>query len=326
VTLIEDGPTIVRTGVTAIVPHRTEFWEWNTFAGFHSFNGFGEMCGAIWVAESGLLTSPIVLTSTYSIGVARDALLAYPELCGHPERLHEPVVGETNDGVLNDGVGGPITARHVIDSINKASTGPVPEGNVGGGTGMICHDFKGGTGTASRVVSAAGAQFTVGVLVQANYGKRADLRVDGLPLGRTIGYDEVPAPPPLGQAGGGSIVIVIATDAPLIPVQCQRLARRAVVGLGRVGGFGANGSGDLIMALSTGNSPDPRADRMIEGLRMVPQHQMDEIFVGVIEATEEAILNALTAAETMTGKGGATAHALPLDRVVEIAERAKVAS
>ena len=322
-TLIEDGPAVLRTGVTAIVPGSGAFWGWNVFAGFHSFNGFGEMCGAIWVTESGLLTSPVVLTSTYSIGVARDALLAYPELRGHPERFHEPVVGETNDGVLNDGVGGPIEARHVMSAIDGASAGPVPEGNVGGGTGMICHEFKGGTGTASRLVHAAGGQFTVGVLVQANYGMRADLRVDGVPVGRAIGYGDVPAPPPLGRPAGGSIVIVIATDAPLLPVQCQRLARRAVVGLGRAGGIGANGSGDLIMALSTGNSPEPRAERIIEGLRMVPHHEMDEIFLGVIEATEEAILNALTAAETMTGRDGATAHALPLDRVVEIVERAR---
>jgi D-aminopeptidase len=320
VTLIQDRPAVVRTGVTAIVPFEGEMWERHGFAGFHSFNGFGEMGGAHWVAESGLLTSPIVLTATYSMGVARDALLAYPELAGHPQRIHQPIVGETNDGVLSDGVAGHITAGHVIAALAGATGGPVPEGNVGGGTGMICHEFKGGTGTASRAVRAAGGGFTVGVLVQANYGKRADLRLDGIAVGRAIGHAEVPPPPRLGRPGG-SIVIVVATDAPLLAVQCQRLARRAVLGLGRVGGMGANQSGDLIMAFSTGNALDPDADSVHRAIAMVPHHHLDEIFAGAVEATEEAILNALTAAQTMRGRNGAVAHALPLGRLVAVAGR-----
>jgi D-aminopeptidase len=318
VTLVEDRPYIVRTGVTAIVPcDGEEMWTWNLFAGFHRFNGFGEMCGALWVEESGLLTSPILLTSTYSIGVARDALLAYPETQGHPERYHEPVVGETNDGVLNDGLHGPIRAEHVIEALRGARDGPVVEGNVGGGTGMICHQFKGGVGTASRVVVDGSEPCIVGALVQANHGRRSDLRIDGVPVGRTIGVDRVPAPPPLGGSNSGSIIIVLATDAPLLPVQCKRLARRAVIGLGRAGGLGENGSGDLILAFSTGNRPDARAERVIDGLRMVPQHHMDPLFAAAAEAVEEAILNALLAAETMTGRNGATAYALPVELLHE---------
>jgi D-aminopeptidase len=316
VTIIADEPAVVRTGVTAVVPVARPFWEWNLFAGVHVFNGFGEMCGAAWIAESGLLTSPVVLTSTYSIGVARDALLVLPEASGHPERFHEPVVAETNDGVLNDGASRPIAERHVLEALARAAPGPVAEGNVGGGTGMICHQFKGGIGTASRLVHTSSRDFVVGALVQANHGRRADLRLDGHPLGRAIGEAEVPLPPVLGAGtAGGSVVIVLATDAPLLPVQCQRLARRAVVGLARAGGLGENGSGDLVLAFSTGNRPHPRADDLVTGLSMVPNHRLDPLFAGAAEATEEAILNALTAAETMTGKNGATAHALPLERL-----------
>jgi D-aminopeptidase len=238
-------------------------------------------------------------------------------------RLHWslPVVGETYDGVMNDINGFHVTAAHVDAAFDRAAGGPVDEGCVGGGTGMLCHEFKGGIGTASRIVPTAAGPFTVGVLVQANYGRRSELRIDGVPVGREIPYSEVP-PPIRRDADDGSIIIVVATDAPLLPHQCRRLAQRAALGLARVGSVAGDGSGDLFLAFSTGNRDVERHDG-VEPLPVLafPNSQISQLFAGVVEATEEAIVNALCMATTMTGIDDRVAHALPLDRLVEIMGR-----
>jgi D-aminopeptidase len=317
-TLTYDTPTVVRTGVTAIWPRGPEVWTDAVFAGIHSFNGNGEMTGWAWIAEQGLLASPICITNTYSVGVVRDAIcaLAVREKVPMPWLL--PVVAETYDGWLSDASSFPVTTEHSIAALDAAASGSIAEGNVGGGTGMICHEFKGGTGTASRAVETAGETFTVGALVQANYGVRELLRVDGVPIGREIGTDIVTSPRKATR-DGGSIIVILGTDAPLLPIQCQRLARRATTGLAWVGGIGFNGSGDIFLAFATGNHihhGDP-----VSQLRMLSPDNMDPLFQAAAEVTEEAILNALTAAETMTGFAGHTAHALPLDRLVDAMQR-----
>ncbi|HEY7576217.1 MAG TPA: P1 family peptidase [Acetobacteraceae bacterium] len=317
-TLMRDEPSVARTGVTAVWPRGAELWTDAVFAGIHSFNGNGEMTGWAWIAEQGLLASPICITNTHSVGVVRDAIcaLAAREKVTAPWLL--PVVAETYDGWLSDAASFPITAEHAIAALDVAASGPIAEGNVGGGTGMICHEFKGGTGTASRVVPAGGESFAVGALVQANYGARDLLRVDGVPVGREIGVDVVPSHRDVPR-DAGSIIVILATDAPLLPIQCQRLARRATTGLAWVGGIGANGSGDIFLAFATGNHV--RHDESVNALRMLSPDAMNPLFHAAAEATEEAILNALTAAETMTGYAGHTAHALPLDHLVEVMRR-----
>jgi D-aminopeptidase len=256
------------------------------------------------VRESGLLTTPIGITNTFSVGVVRDALVT-TGIGAEDWRL--PVVGETWDGILNDIRGMHVRAEHAAEAFAEASAGPVPEGNVGGGTGMICHGFKGGTGTSSRVTEEDG--YTVGVLVQANHGRRARLTVDGVPVGRTITPERVALPPTPRAVRGGSIIVVVATDAPLLPGQCDRLAQRAALGIGRTGGAGENSSGDLVLAFATGNRGLVGEERTTE-IRLLRNESIDPLFYATIEATEEAIVNALLAAETTTGKGGATAHAL----------------
>jgi D-aminopeptidase len=320
-TLIYDEPRLARTGVTVIIP-RPDIWENNAFAGFHSFNGTGEMTGIHWLKESGLLCGPVAITNTHQVGLVRDALIAYAVENGHSRDSALPVVAETYDGWLNDLNGWHLTKAHVFQAFAGASDGPVAEGNVGGGTGMICHDFKGGIGTASRIVESKSGRYTVGVLVQANHGDRHLLRVDGVPVGREISPERVPLPwaePP--QAG--SIIVVIATDAPLLPVQCKRLAQRATVGVSRVGSVGHNGSGDLFLAFATGNPFPAHADSPLT-VQMLPHHHLNPIFEGVAEAVEEAVLNAITAAETMTGFKGHTAHALPLDELQRVMAKYKV--
>ncbi len=317
-TLIRDTPSVVRTGVTAIWPRGPELWTDAVFAGTHSFNGNGEMTGWAWIAEQGLLASPVCITNTHSVGVVRDAICAYAvrEKVVMPWLL--PVVAETYDGWLSDAASFPITADHAIAALDGAASGPVAEGNVGGGTGMICHEFKGGTGTASRVVQTAGESFTVGALVQANYGARELLRVDGVPVGRAIGIDIVPSHRDAPR-DAGSIIVVLATDAPLLPIQCQRLARRATTGLAWVGGVGFNGSGDIFLAFATGNHV--RQGEAVSIVRMLSPDCINPLFQAAAEATEEAILNALTAAETMTGFAGHTAHTLPHDLLVDAMRR-----
>jgi len=317
-TLMRNEPNVVRTGVTAIWPRGAELWTDTVFAGIHSFNGNGEMTGWAWIAEQGLLSSPICITNTHSVGIVRDAVcaLAVRDKVAVPWFL--PVVAETYDGWLSDAASFPVTSDHAIAALDAATSGPIAEGNVGGGTGMICHEFKGGTGTASRVVATAGDNFTVGALVQANYGARELLRVDGVPVGREIGVDVVPSHRDIPREAG-SIIVILATDAPLLPIQCQRLARRATTGMAWVGGVGFNGSGDIFLAFATGNHV--RQGEAISTLRMLSPDAINPLFQAAAEATEEAILNALTAAETMSGYASHTAHALPLDRLVEVMHR-----
>jgi D-aminopeptidase len=335
VTLIEgegplrvgDGP--VRTGVTVILPPG-EISEQPLFAASHRLNGNGELTGLEWIRESGLLTSPIGLTNTHSVGVVRDALIADQVSrrklgAGH---WALPVVGETWDGLLNDINGFHVAPEHVVQALSAASAGPVPEGGVGSGTGMVCHGFKGGIGSASRICPPATGGYTVGVLVQANHGRRERLTIDGVPVGHAIGPDEVPVPGPPGAppAGSGSIIIVVATDAPLLPHQCRRLAQRAGFGVARTGGVGEHTSGDLFLCFATGNRGmtagcPGRDGPLTVALSMLSDAHITALFDAVVEATEEAIVNALFAATTMTGRDGVTAHALPARRVTEVLSR-----
>ena len=327
--VVGEGP--VRTGVTVIVPHEGAIDSEPLFAGSHVLNGNGEMTGLLWVKESGMLTSPIAITNTHSVGVVRDALISYE--IQRTQRLKVgwslPVVAETYDGWLNDINGMHVRPEHVWEALDAALDGPVAEGCVGGGTGMICHEFKGGIGTSSRVLSEPDGGWTVGVLVQANYGARHLLRIDGTPVGELIPCSEVPgyreqrARLEPREDGDGSIIIVVATDAPLLPHQCERLAQRATIGLARVGGIGANSSGDIFLAFATGNRGLPGPKEMTSrtaSCRMVANEGITPLFEACAEATEEAILNALCMATTTTGIDGRTIHALPLEKVREICE------
>jgi D-aminopeptidase len=291
----------VRTGVTVVLPNDDGS---PVFAAPHRLNGNGELTGLEWVRESGLLTTPVAITNTFSVGVVRDALVAYQHERGRGE-WHLPVVGETYDGRLNDIGGMHVRDGHVAAAIAAAADGPVQEGAVGGGTGMIAHGFKGGIGTASRVTSDG---HVLGVLVQANHGRRARFTVQGVPVGKRL--DAIPLPG--ADTPAGSIIVLVATDAPLLPHQCARVAQRAALGIGRLGGAGENSSGDLILCWATGNRIGPERE---QSLRMVTE--LDELFYAAIEATEEAILNALLAAETMTGRDGVTAHALDHELLLE---------
>ena len=263
-----------------------------------------------WLAEQGLLGAPICITNTYSTGLVRDAICALAVREGATQPFHLPVAAETYDGWLSESERFPVSTALALAALDSATSGPIAEGNVGGGTGMICHEFKGGTGTASRQVVEAGATYTVGALVQANYGSRSHLRVDGVPVGRAIGPDRVPSHRTMPREAG-SIIVVLATDAPLLPIQCQRLARRATTGLAWVGGHGANGSGDLFIAFSTANRI--RQADAVSAVQMLAPSAMSSLFLAAAEATEEAILNALCAAQTMTGRDGRTVYALPHD-------------
>jgi D-aminopeptidase len=355
-TIIEgEGPLVVgkgpvRTGVTVVVPHQDDVWTEPVFAGCHRLNGNGELTGLEWVRESGLLGGVIGITNTHSVGVVRDALVAQSARARHAEAVFWslPVVGETYDGALNDINGFHVRPSHVDAALAAAAGGSVPEGNVGGGTGMICHGFKGGIGTASRRVPEASGGWTVGALVQANYGARELLRIDGVPVGQAIPTTDVPSPwdeverrfaiedavwprgwPAGGSSrdpGGGSIIIVLATDAPLLPHQCERLAQRASLGLARLGSIASHGSGDLIIAFATGNRGLSRSagerDRPLTGdVRMVVDRWISPLFQAAVEATEAAIVNALLAARTMTGRDGITAHALDHDRLLDVMAR-----
>jgi D-aminopeptidase len=328
-----DGPLVVgqgpiRTGVTGIVSHDDIGTE-AVFAGCHRLNGNGELTGLEWVRESGQLTTPIAITNTHSVGVVRDAIVA-ADMRARPDVgafWSLPVVGETWDGTLNDINGFHVRAEHLDAALDAATTGLPPEGAVGGGTGMICHEFKGGTGTASRRLGDADGGWTVGALVQANYGWRERLTIDGVPVGRELGTDVIPSPDPDdGSTGAGSIIVIVATDAPLLPHQCERVAQRAGLGVGRVGGAGEHSSGDLFLAFSTGNrgrlaSYKAVGDPNPFDVTMLPDAAISPLFWATIEATEEAILNALIAAETMTGINGVTAHRLPHADLVDVMAR-----
>jgi D-aminopeptidase len=320
---LEVGSGPVRTGVTAIVPS-DGIREMPIYAGTHTLNGNGEMTGLEWIRDSGVLTTPIAITNTHSVGVVHDAMIAF-EVERHDRSAtfwSLPVVAETYDGALNDINGSHVRPEHLFAAMDAASDGPVVEGNVGGGTGMICHDFKGGTGTASRRVGG----WTVGALVQANHGGRERLMVDGVHVGEEIPLDELPSA--WDQEGAiahetGSIIVIVATDAPLLPHQLRRIAQRSSLAVGRVGGAGGNSSGDIMLAFSTANAgripndqaPETAGPITVEAL---PNEATTPLYWATIEATEEAIVNALVAADTMIGRDGITAHALPHDRLVEV--------
>jgi D-aminopeptidase len=320
--VVGEGP--VRTGVTVILPHEGDVGADPVFAGVHVLNGNGELTGAIWIEESGLLTSPVAVTNTHSVGLVRDAMIAWE--IRHSERPETfwslAVVGETYDGWLNDINGMHVRPEHVWAALDSAASGPVAEGCVGGGTGMICHEFKGGNGTSSRLLPADLGGWTVAAFVQANYGARHLLRIDGIPAGRLIPPAAIPGTRTDPNNDDGSIIVVVATDAPLLPHQCRRLAQRATIGLARAGGIGADSSGDIFLAFATGNRGLPPGDagsvNAPVGVRMVPNQHLTPLFEACADAVEEAILNALCLAETTTGINGRIVHALPLDRVREL--------
>ena len=316
--VVGKGP--VRTGVTAILPRGKRYEP--VFAGWSCLNGNGEMTGTTWVEESGFLESPILITNTHSVGVVHDAVTEWIlELRARDPEAREtfwslPVVAETYDGGLNDINGFHVKKCHAFEALERAVPGPVEEGNVGGGTGMVCHQFKGGIGTASRKLAEEEGGYTVGVLVQANYGSRELLTIAGVPVGREI-PDLMPVINGGGSSNGSSIIVVVATDAPLLPHQLKRLARRVPLGISKVGGIASNGSGDIFIAFSTANPGAYRRGEISE-LRMLPNDRVSGLFLATVQATEEAIVNAMVAAETMTGINGNTVYALPHDRLIAI--------
>ena len=308
------GP--VRTGVTAILPRgHQDTLDKPVFASGFSLNGNGEMTGAEWVEEGGFLEGPVVLTTTHSVGTVRDAVIKWRVAHGAPDASGYwwslPVVAETYDGYLNDVNGFHIKDEHVFHALDSAAPGPMQEGSVGGGTGMICYEFKGGTGTASRRLDAESGGYTVGVLVQANCGLRRQLTIAGVPVGREI------AAPGVWSEETGSIIIVVATDAPLLPHQLKRLARRISMGLARTGSVSGNGSGDIFLAFSTAN-PDAAKPEGTAKVEMLPNDRMNPLFEATVQATEEAIVNALVAAEPMTGRDGHRVSALPHEALRQV--------
>jgi D-aminopeptidase len=314
-----EGP--VRTGVTAVLPRGRS--DNPVMAAWYSLNGNGEMTGTTWIEESGMLHGPVMITNTHSVGVVHDAVIewqlkhqlyqAHPE---HPDMYWSlPVVAETYDGDLNDINGFHVTREHAFRALDIASSGPVAEGNVGGGTGMSCHQFKGGIGTSSRQVDQGDGAYRLGVLVQANYGIRETLTIAGAPVGREI-TDLMPVSPG-SQQEHGSIIVVVATDAPLLPHQLKRLARRVPMGMARVGSYAGNGSGDIFVAFSTANA-GLAAETDVAKVDMLPNDEMDSLFRATVQATEEAIVNAMVAAETMQGINGNTTHAIPHSRLVDV--------
>ncbi|MFQ5927350.1 MAG: P1 family peptidase [Terriglobia bacterium] len=306
------GPA--RTGVTAILPRGKQSSD-PVFAAWFSLNGNGEMTGTAWVEESGLLEGPVLITNTHSVGIVRDAVVAWRVRHGQvvqPWSL--PVVAETWDGYLNDINGFHVKQQHVFEALASVQAGPVTEGNVGGGTGMICHEFKGGIGSASRKLAKKFGGYTVGVLAQCNYGLRRQLRIAGVPVGREISDTLV------WSRETGSIIVVVATDAPLLPHQLKRLARRVSLGLARNGSISGNGSGDIFIAFSTANPGAAKPAGMAQ-LTMLPNPRMNPLFAATVEATEEAIINALVAAETMTGVNNRKVIALPHNRLREVMKK-----
>jgi D-aminopeptidase len=311
-----EGKNAIRTGVTAIFPQGKEF-RGRVFAAWHTLNGNGEMTGTTWVEESGGLGTPVMITNTHSVGVVRDAVIEWntrrSEGGNYSGDISLPVVAETYDGFLSDINGFHVKKEHVFQALNSAKAGAIAEGNVGGGTGMIAHGFKGGTGTASRTIDGG---YTVGVLVQANYGSRGLLRIGGVPVGAEI-TDLLPTPGKRDE-GQGSIIVVVATDAPLLPHQLKRIVRRVSLGIGVMGGRGENSSGDIFIAFSTANAVEASKDSGIANLTMLPNDRINPLFWATAHATEEAIVNALVAAETMKGLNGNTAFALPHERLREV--------
>ncbi len=325
VTLIEDlaDGRKVRTGVTAILPRGRDTITTPAFAGSFVLNGAGEMTGRSWIEESGLLDGPVMLTNTHSVGTVHEATIAWRVRNGNPDASgywwSTPVVAETWDGELNDVNGFHVKPAHVSAALEGAKSGPVDEGNVGGGTGMTCHAFKCGIGTASRSVDVKGRGYTVGALVQANYGTRSTLRIAGVPVGQHL-KDVTAKQATASDADKGSIIIVLATDAPLLPHQLDRLAKRAGMGLARLGSFAGNGSGDIFVAFSTANAKSME-DSRTRAAEFLDNGRLDILFEATVQATEEAIVNAMVAARDMDGNAGNSAKALPHDALVELLTR-----
>lgn len=313
-----EGKQAVRTGVTAIHPQGKKPTT-RVFGGWHTLNGNGEMTGTTWLEESGAFGGPVMITNTHSVGIVRDAVIEWglkqAKGPGYSGDFSLPIVAETWDGFLNDINGMHVKKEHVFAALDSATTGPVAEGNVGGGTGMMAHNFKAGTGTSSRKLDDKFGGYTVGVLVQANYGGRRWLKIAGAPVGKEI-TDLMPEERKDDQ-DTGSIIVVVATDAPLLPHQLKRIVRRVSLGLGNVGGWGGNSSGDIFLAFSTANAAEASKAEGIAKIEMLPNERIDRIFDATVQATEEAIVNALVAARTMTGYNGNTAHAIPHDRLRE---------
>lgn len=309
------GP--VRTGVTAVFTRGKNSTD-QVFGAWFTLNGNGEMTGTTWVEESGFIEGPIMITNTHSVGVVRDAVIVWQMKkqgkTFQPWSL--PIVAETWDGFLNDINGFHVKPEHVTQALDQAATGPVAEGSVGGGTGMVVHQFKGGIGTSSRKFQVDDASYTVGVLVQANYGGREGLTIAGVPVGREI-TDLMPKRVP---ADTGSIIIVVATDAPLLPHQLKRVVKRASLGIARNGGIGGNSSGDIFIAFSTAN-PGAGKDMTVTNVKMLPNDRINPVFLATVQATEEAIINSMIAAETMTGVDGNTVYAIPHDRLKEVMKK-----
>ena len=317
--VVGKGP--IRTGVTAIFPKGKGSLD-RVFAAWFTLNGNGEMTGTTWVDESGGLGSPVLITNTHSVGVVRDAVIEWyskkMKSNDYSGDISLPVVAETWDGFLNDINGFHVKKEHVFEAMESAASGPIREGNVGGGTGMIAHQFKGGTGTSSRKLDVKDGGYTVGVLVQANYGRRALLSIAGVPVGKEIA-DLLPyeARPDTDQ---GSIIVVVATDAPLLPHQLERIVKRVSLGIGVMGGRGGNSSGDIFIAFSTAN-PEISKNEGIAHLEMLPNDRITPLFEATASATEEAIVNALVAAETMEGVNGNKVYAIPHDRLIQVMKK-----
>lgn len=312
--VVGTGP--VRTGVTAILSRGRNSID-PVFAAWFALNGNGEMTGTTWVEESGFLEGPVMITNTHSVGTVRDAVIAWQRSRGttfQPWML--PVVAETYDGFLNDINGFHVKEEHVFQALDGAKAGPVGEGSVGGGTGMVAHGFKGGIGTSSRILDEGRGGYTVGVLVQANHGLRSQFTVAGVPVGREI----TDLTWERGDEATGSIIIVVATDAPLLPHQLKRVVRRAALGVARNGGIGGNGSGDIFIAFSTAN-PGAANQSEVVSLQMIPNSRITPVFLATVQATEEAIINAIVAAETMTGRDGNTVYGLPHERLKEVMKK-----
>src|SRR4051794_945097 len=321
---LDVGKGPVRTGVTAILPRGHASLNDPVYAGYFSLNGNGEMTGIAWLEESGFLEGPVMITNTHSVGVVRDATIDWRIKHGAADNTGYwwslPVVAETWDGFLNDINGFHVKPEHVADALDSATSGPIAEGSVGGGTGMVCYEFKGGSGTASRVVAmkdkehADAPSYTVGAFVQANCGRRPQLTIAGVPVGREI-------PGNVYGQDTGSIIIVVATDAPLLPNQLKRLARRASMGLARTGSVSGNGSGDLFLAFSTANpgAADPAA--VTHDVKTVPNDRMDPLFAATVQSVEEAIINALVDNQTMIGRDGHRVESLPHDRVRDLLKK-----
>ena len=315
---LQVGKGPVRTGVTAVLPRGKDSINDPVFGAWWSLNGNGEMTGTTWLEESGFLTGPVMITNTHSVGVVRDAAIQWRVLHGQEGPDNDwwslPVVAETWDGILNDINGFHVKAEDAIHAIDTAAAGPVPEGNVGGGTGMVCNEFKGGIGTASRKLTEKDGGYTVGVLVQCNFGRRPNLRIAGVPVGREIPEGTVYSSDLVGDNEYGSIIVIVATDAPLMAHQLKRVCRRVSLALGRLGSISGNGSGDIFVAFSTANPGAALPNRVVD-IKMLPNDKIEPIFAATVQGTEEAVVNAMIATETMTGIDNHRVMAIPHDKL-----------